>query len=385
MTLIATFEVSRVPILIGDLLVSEVISQAPPLALPLVEDANVAVPQRKYFARSLVQKLNLLSDRLIVAVAADDLAQAIDVVGSLEFIANSPDLSAEMVNRVLEAIEPRRRDKVSLIVGVIEPDPNEAQRAYVGFIELNTERVGGGALGLVTVGGSGQDGFLRTLERIAGDLTSFDQAKKPVLKASAVGLTLACAFYGQEVSSPANLGEAWGGGFEVAVFDQGRFHKLDNILYLFWKLTDNGDGSHTLTLMHKMMKSQYWGDALLLRVLELEKDKDGNRSTNDWTHLIPSLPNMAGGYDLTAISAPSFDSNWRCSFIHAPQPGNSTPRRFTRVSYHGEGSKDISYGIEDGKLRLSVSRQTYAEVCTFLKDAHGYNIRETRFASKNRG
>lgn len=385
MTLVARFKVADTFTWIGDLLVTQEVPEGQPIATPLADNANVQMPDRKFYVCDLTQKVNLLSDRLLVAFAGDG-AQARDVAETLSNIANLPELSPDLIKRVLDAVEPHRKDALTLIGAI-----SNADDTGIYNFAMHADKFYGGPFGWVLAGGSGAESFKQTLGQFAGGIAQFDGIASTAQRASCIGLMLATTFYGREFSSMDNLVEAWGGGFEVIVRRDNAFRKLDNIVYLFWSVIDNADGSHTLRLMHKIVKCNYWGDTLLMRVVELIGDENGLIGADEMTHIIPPVLGSGRTYHRDAIPIPSFDCNYCCSFILASRADPTGQHIlhediFSTVSFEPAGMKDVTFEYEnDGAAHFALSGRVINSICSHVREQRGYEIAHRGILFKKRG
>jgi uncharacterized Fe-S cluster-containing radical SAM superfamily enzyme len=101
MTLIAQFAVDQIPIMVGDLLITADGAGDQPGHLPLYPNINQRLDRHADFSVvRMAQKLNFLSDQLIVAWSGNyDRARL--ALSALELLSNDPRLTLQMIEKLL--------------------------------------------------------------------------------------------------------------------------------------------------------------------------------------------------------------------------------------------------------------------------------------------
>jgi hypothetical protein len=161
--------------------------------------------------------------------------------------------------------------------------------------------------------------------------------------------------FGYEATSGQNLLERWGGGFELATFVQQRFRKVGGILHAFWKAMKLQGSELVLELIPMFLKSDYWNDVLVLRVMELELQNGSAGSVKrDEVHLVFPLLKGKENYDMRTFQVPDFSHTTLCCYV---SPGAITPNpgEYVRTE-HRVGGVDLLHihsSAEGYKLGIS--------------------------------
>lgn len=115
MTLIAQLSINGAPLLIGDVLLSSEQRTGLKVTLPLVDDINEVLAKNGVpFQVDFCQKVNVLSDRLVVAWSGrmDEAERALRVLSRISTHAN---LDLGDIGRELNAIDPQRVAHLQLV------------------------------------------------------------------------------------------------------------------------------------------------------------------------------------------------------------------------------------------------------------------------------
>ena len=298
MTLICRFTARQVPtVYLGDLLLTTEGKSTKPLHLPSWSDINsrLAVGAERYVS-GLTQKLNILSERVIVAWAGSRI-QAISMLRMIEQAANQR-AGFDEIGRLVGAVPKEDRDKLHLIGSVIEPSPDQQAYEVKHFSALARKQCVEGIE--ITADGTGVD-FLfalapQLLERMSGQTDKYRIA---------LGLSMgvSASLIGHETATGANLTEWWGGGIETAVLDNGNFTKIGNTLHTLWTATIRADGDIDFVLLPKFIKYDYLQDALVVRAIEIDLSgpTEGNARLTHGIHTFTPLLKDKNHYDWNRV------------------------------------------------------------------------------------
>jgi hypothetical protein len=249
MTLIASFEVDHTPVLVGDLLITRPGPASSSVSTPLVHTPNSIIgDQGTRSVSGLCQKIVLLHDHLCLAWA-----------GSLLHAKNF----AENIRSFTAGKSTIGYDELQLFVNAY---PRRDLENHIEFILYSWHRTGWGwfsnlkpfdlgALSNIRLSGTGTSHFIKSMDAISaapivGKLDGYnDLAIRALAYAS---LASAEQFFGG-----VGLLEAWGGGFEVAVFQGERLKKLGPICWLYWTCEEIGNKHYSLALRSNFMYQFY--------------------------------------------------------------------------------------------------------------------------------
>ena len=352
--------------MLGDLLLSTPDSVQKRVDIPAVEDINILMEEHHTWSiAGLTQKINILSDRLTVAFAGDcDQARnALEILGQ---IADLPDLNMELIIKVLNAIQIQDRNELAIIGILTTPDPNNKYGAVIEYFSVNVEPFFSEQFGKVYIAGSGEDGCVRVLKQFENYLDQNESFDDPYFFADLAALSIITQFVGLEFNTGANLLQLWGGGFEVASFQNGKIQKIGNILNIFWKLIKDKD-SYILRLLPNFIKNDYWEDALLTRILKCSINQSG-KFVRDRNALNISLPLMkrAKDYNFDELPSLSFQHTTLCCYVLFEQE-NGEIDALSTVRHDSSGVGWFHINMHTEYLHLAIKDDLINEVKNQIK------------------
>lgn len=272
MTLIASYVVNGIPILLGDLLISRDSSGADtPISTPSVHDVNSQIEHPNSLQIiGMCQKVNLVSDRICVLWSG----RKIEAQGFIRYLhkhCGSGNLTPEQFDQFIDRYPSNDLRNVNLIIYFADGKSFRMHQFNTPHFYWDECK-----LSYMQVAGSGQSRFIQVIEtlfaggQIDGEYNLLDEA---------VGLTLrfTSLAFGNQVLTGFGVNEGWGGGFEIAYPRLGRFEKLSDIMYLFWIAKEKQDGSFEIEHLPRFIKSEYQGLRLKVFVCDWSDNSPGNR------------------------------------------------------------------------------------------------------------
>jgi hypothetical protein len=346
MTLIARFSIREAPIVVGDVLLSSERKTGLRTNLPLVGDINqILANQGLRFEVSFAQKVNILSDRLVVAWAGpmDQAERALRVLSNATSsgqITNKYDIARE-----LEAIDPEKVDKVQLVgMLIIDVSGDQITGSPFSWRVSNTEVTG---IGTVHAAGSGKEEFIRLLAKT--DWTLGGTANE-----HQVAHSILAALVNMEYRQGGTIVNRWGGGFEAVTFslDSGRFQKVGDILHTFWKADTCKPDEVLVTPMY--YKTAYWRDALVVRSARFDVHADSTfHLAENSLELIPPLLKDVGEYDLEELGSVDFSHKVLCCHVSIERPGGRSVMHVIQQS-QPNATIDLQFNNIDSSGRLHI-------------------------------
>jgi len=253
--------------LIGDLLITSRYAPTTSIAIPIARDVNRFVTPADRAVFGMRQKVNVLGNRLAVAWSGA-LAQAEDVVPSLRPLASVETLTTNQVGQVLDAVEPSRKNSLSLIVAVAD---------QLGGVHLALHNIlppqNIGKISDVVISGTGRPTLLTALRQ----LSRAQIVKEPLdqeMTSKGFALSIAGFMGGEEIRSTQPLKAGWGGSFEVARFANGSFSKLGKVLFLYFRVTRT-KSKYDLWWIPFFRKIDYWNNLTCVRAIQHEITNSG--------------------------------------------------------------------------------------------------------------
>jgi len=339
MTLIAQVSIRGAPFIVGDVLLSSRWRTGLRANLPLVGDINQVLANRGLSLEvSFAQKVNILSDRLVVAWAGPHM-QAERALKVLAAMSSRQNLSLDDILMELEAIEPNQIDELHLI-GLLVTDVRGTtiSRSRFSFRVPGTEVPG---LGTVYAAGTGKEEFIRLLGET-------DWTLGGVANELQVAHLILGALVDMEYRRGGTIENRWGGGFEAVTFasDSGRFQKVGDILHTFWAV--DMCSPDKAQFVPSFYKTTYWRDALIIRYARFDviAERTFQLAMNSF-ELIPPLLKDAKEYDLKELGSVDFSYKALCCHVSIQRPGGRDvmhlieppkPDAILELEFHGSDS-----------------------------------------------
>ena len=230
MTLVARFEVSNSPVLVGDLLISgPEKTGAAPLKLPTIDDITAIWPKGSGWCPNGVnQKIAIISDRLAVGWAGSSVSASVAIKQLHECVQTHGDDPA-IIKRFVESdsFEGSNRTLPLSLTGYGFSD-KDSFAFSLNCTDIDTER-----FGVISLLGTGSDRAQELFRQLsttqihhqnAGKVDHTGISGSPEL----IALFLSGQLISSELVDNASLIGAYGGGYEIACIDSSRkFAKLD--------------------------------------------------------------------------------------------------------------------------------------------------------------
>lgn len=340
MTLISQFSIRNAPIVVGDVLLSSERRTGLRKDLPLVGDINQALADRGLpFEVSFAQKVNILSDRLVVAWSGP-MDQAERALRILSAAVSSGQISdKDDFEKELQAIDPDKINKLQLI-GMLVTDVRGNQVSG-STLALNVPPTDVPGLGTVHAAGTGKDDFTRLLGKT-------DWTLGGVANELQVAHFILGELVNMEYRQGGTIENRWGGGFEAVTFDSdsGRLQKIGEILHTFWKVDLHSPDK--AQFIPSFYKTTYWRDALIVRYARFDSiaERTFQLKMNSF-ELIPPLLKDAKEYDLEELGPVDFSHKVLCCHVAVERPGGrdvmqiiqpSKPDATVELEFHGSDS-----------------------------------------------
>ena len=254
MTLIVGYTINCCPVLLGDVLLSQQKPVGGDISVPTWHNDQLAPRENPLRMTGLVQKINIISDHVCMAWAGSHIrAQTIarelrDHVA--QHGANAAKLGAFL--NTYDRADLRDLESIIYVVedGILKPFHLRAPAYEIDGWTLQS-------------GGTGVEHFISKFGHFFKLPAADDRSEAAVV---GPGLSYIAAAFGEQLFTGGGLAEGWGGAFELATFRQGRFQKLDDILYVFWSAQKHADESITVGLYPSLVKTNYFGDTLAVHV-----------------------------------------------------------------------------------------------------------------------
>jgi hypothetical protein len=265
MTLAAVTKIRDVPVVFGDILISQCVPRGRPFAIPTRKDVAELMPAG-YYAADLRRKVAVVHDRLAVAWADSQLGAKV-IIGDLrKLVREHPDFDRDRLFAFLDAPHGLGHGVRCQLVGWLVDDRGPVAFRWDLPGDVN-------AWGDEWVIGSGAADF--TANAAQRDFFYTDPTMTPEQQVTHIVLVLAANAVGREVLGGEPLRKAYGGALEVAVFLDGRFKVVTDLAFLSWSGEIDIEGKALqLNFAPTILKYMTLDDCLV--VLTTRIDRSGN-------------------------------------------------------------------------------------------------------------
>jgi hypothetical protein len=322
MTLIAAFTVNNIPVILGDIMISNPVHGGDvEISMPSVSDVNKLISsQTRLRVVGLTQKVNLVSGQVCIAWSGS-FVHARLFLKYMRRHCNAKRLSLAEYNRIIDGYPGEDLEDISIISYF--HDGHGFGRRYLnaplfdldGFTDLQAA-------------GSGTTAFIQSLEDLAGSMLSGESSAMADAIRPAVSFT-SHAFGSQIVTGEGAI-EGWGGAFEIAYPVSDRFVKVRDVLHLTWIVHDSEQGDFSAECIPYFVKLAYKGERMIVFVADFREDSKG-----DSLYVVDPV---YGINDTPAIEPPTMEYTWLANHFHF---GTGERPCYSRVDYFGSEERPI--------------------------------------------
>ena len=306
MTLVATVSPFGCPLMLGDILITgapnaQNMAKLPTIgSLHLVDDSVVDLSRVAWLA----QKICTINDNLAVGWSGSyEFAKRI--ISSMRAFPWNDQIELDDVQQCLATTQYDDQAAVSL-VGVLARADDFCQ------FGLNAGTVTLPLFNECRIIGSGRDNFIQMARGM--DLPALDPGIKNDPSwphAIAATLIASAAFLGQEMNVYGGLVNDFGGGFEILIFENSKFIKLDDVLYCFWRLLGHNENEITLASQTVFVKMKYHDDLLVIRRADFT---DQRQMQND-EFIVGPMAKDVTERQIQHIQTPDLNSLHDCHYV----------------------------------------------------------------------
>lgn len=314
MTAVARIAIEECPMLVADLLLS-----GPPLpgvtaSVPTTDDLSAAFPAGSPIVpRELCQKIAVVSENLVVGWAGGyDTART--VIGELRRLDAAQRFTNESLQRHLARLDPSvwaesgHPDSIGLVGFIRDPDRRIAQFGR-SYFKLDTQLFG--KVGLL---GSGVDDFEKFLQQTQKLPEADNLAMNALQRSIGFGLHMGGSLLRIELATTATLQKFYGGGYEIAVSEMGKFRKVDDITYLFWWVEADGSKLRGGLAPSRAFRYSYKDD--LLRIRSVAIDGSGPRAIcREQFFRVPPVYRDLRPDEEADTTRPPLNARWLCNYF----------------------------------------------------------------------
>ena len=311
MTVIAGLLLNNIPALIGDVLITAPGPSDKKLCTPTAENVNTFFEPQYAHVSALRQKVNILSDKVMVAWAGSYLhARALIREMKAEI---DRDSRPEVIIDVLKSWPAEDMKELS-VIAFARGEQKTTIDWYGPILHLNSS-----IFTKVLLSGSGMEdlgALIRHMEK--GDIFIDERLPDPQ-KMALYALVLGSQAAGWEYVTQENLSNYWGGIVEIGMYNGGNTSKLGDVLYWFWEFDIP---SNELRAHSTFIKQEYQDDLLVTYTLSSD---DAPRIV-----VVPPLLSSYNDAEKVKIAPPKLSYKWLCNCV-VMRDGETTVDIFSRV------------------------------------------------------
>lgn len=309
MTAVARIAIEDQPMLVADLLLS-----GPPLpgviaALPTTNDLSSAFPSgSSKVPRALCQKIAVVSDDLLVGWSGlYDIARK--VIGELRTLATTERLTYGSLDQHLNNLDPSIWADIGLVGFIRDPDGRIAQFGR-GYVSLPTHLFGN-----IALLGTGRDHFRNFLHQTEKLPEAAERPMNALERSVGFGLHMGGTLLRIELESPESLKKFYGGGYEIAVFEMGKFKKIEDITYAFWWVETDGPEVQVGRAPNRTFRYSYKDDLLRIRSVTIDDNKHRAPRITEELFRVPPVYRDLRPDEATDTSRPTLNTPWLCNYF----------------------------------------------------------------------
>ena len=333
MTLIAAFTVNNIPVILGDIMISNPVHGGDAeVSIPSVGNVNKIVSGHTDLRIvSLIQKVNLVSEQVCIAWAGS-LVHAKLFLKYMRSHCKDKRLSLDEYNMIIDGYPGEDLGDISVISYF--HDGLVFGRRYLnaplfdldGFTDLQAA-------------GSGTPAFVKSLEDLAGSRLSGETS----LLADAIrpAISFTTHAFGSQIVTGEGAIEGWGGAFEIAYPVSDRFVKISDVLHLTWIVHDSEDGQISGECIQYFVKTTYKGERMIVFVADFREESKG-----DSLYIVEPVYGLD---DVPTIEPLTMEYTWLANHFYC-----DTGERpcYSRVDYFGSEERPIEIRLNGREASL---------------------------------
>lgn len=258
MTLISLTTNFGNPILIGDLLITSEKVTAERQIPSLLSDVKDFFPNgKKYYPIDLKQKIYVIEEKIALGLAGNEY-QMKEFLDDIQIFFKHHLPNEENFLKFINNYDYRNRDDCSILVFILEEEFGKIKpsvHVYGYWEEFCDPQI---EVGVLT--GSGKNAFKKKLQslKIDGDQTNVSRA---------INFSLIPLFLAEENQTLNSILEAWGAGFQLIEYVNGKFKKLDEYTIVVCKSTLTNSGKSIENDPYLIMYYKYYGEVLIINTV----------------------------------------------------------------------------------------------------------------------
>ncbi|MGI4779089.1 MAG: hypothetical protein ACRYGA_13395 [Janthinobacterium lividum] len=364
MTLIATLTPRGVPVIFGDLLISGVSDSIPDVAIPsLAEGVGDFFGGSGIVIHGMRQKVCVISERLVVAWSGNFLSASV-AIAKMREMESQGKFTLEDFHLFFVEDEDIKARPIDL-VGWFKATPGFIPFSFGDGVSASHT---GTRLGYVQCGGSGFSALQELVDFFIKNEQEIDGDNGPAGYALCMTLTIATLLIRAEHDgrdAAATLRNFFGGGYELAMFFEGKFKKIGDFTIILWEAVVKSASEIELSMPKFLLRQAYKQDTLLMKSAFIGSDAEALKITNEQGHVIFPMGMPPAKVDISDFENLKFGTNLLCHCISAKRTFDGKPFIITLIDKN-VGDPLVQVVDGNGEIRLSLNSKIVNKIATSL-------------------
>lgn len=396
MTAIAGFSVNGNPFLIGDLLVSGPENEIFTANIPTIGSVSEIFPTGSGFTvTGLRQKICIIDDHLMIAWAGP-LISAKAIINDIIIKNKEKSFTGNSIINYFNNIDTDLYIKgTSFIVYLINEDISLTHFVYSGNHSDSYEL---DKIGPVYSCGTGKEfinGLIHKLEKFNKDKdlkTNMHGDDEYGFISFGLAMDIATSMMSLDIYSPQeSILHYFGGGYELAICDEIKFRKFNDVTFFYWKAVINERNEIDFCLHDAIITYNYFNEILCIRtILPNSIDpNDPNKTIPPKFYLIPPVHREVNENDITTLKnkklsplVKPFISEWNvhlCKVLKIQGTSVNAIGINTHIARNIETPPPIQVAKKSGtdnKVTISISRTFVSKMKRTLSHDYINNVNQ---------
>ena len=198
-------------------------------------------------------------------------------------------------------------------------------------------------------------------------LPEADRIMNALERSVGFGLHMSGSLLSIEFANSASLKKFYGGGYEIAVSEMGKFKKIDDVTYAFWWAQVDGPNLRGGEVPSRAFRYWYKDDLLCIRSVAIDNSGPQARG-RDQLLLVPPVFRDVRADEVADTTRPTLNARWLCNYCLVSF-ANGQGGILTKIDYKADGQQLVRFEDVEGGVNVSASPE-------FLEDMGQRILRE---------
>jgi len=360
MTIIAGFSINKLPVLLGDLLLTGPEVAPRSVHLPTVGDSlKVKVPGVTIYG--VMQKVAIVNDSLMIAWTGSAY-KAQSMIRELRERITLGSFTIENLREYFETFKASKEGNQVQFVGTMIENGKILNFATGGEVVSNDW------FGEIRLAGTGTKDAKIVLQQMELP-TLVDGGSSPApLEAVGRSLFLIGCLLQMEITNASTLAERYGAGYEIASIVNGRFAKIGDITYVFWEVDATSDRVQ-VSHPYQVFRYAYNNRVLAIRTARISPSSGKElRVTDEGVHLVESIFRSITEEDVELFEAhpPNLNSRFLVN-LFLVRFRDGAIHWFNRVDYRVTPDTCMVFTEHDRTIEIAIEQRFLEEIVETLR------------------